>query len=155
VSAQGRRAAAVLALLLATVTVGIVLLVAFDTDVQTVNARELVQRGHDAREFFAGDYVFILLYAVLSPIALWRFGAGLGRSPRLWTWAGALLLVGAGLFDSTENALLLSATGSPSQGSVDAAHVVAVPKTVLFVLGALLVLAANARAIAVLRTRQT
>ena len=148
-----RSARYVVGLFLATVALGIVLLVAFDTDVQTIDARELVQRKVDAREFFAGDYLFIVLYAVLSPIALWRFGGGLRGRARSWTRVGGLILVAAGLFDCAENALILSATGSGSQEAVDAAHGVAVPMTALFLIGAALVIVANARAIRVLRAR--
>ncbi len=142
------RAVLVLAMFAATMALGVVLLIAFDPDVQTIDAGGLVARSDDARAFFAGDYVFVLLYAVLSPLAIWRFGTALGDgAPPAWIKLTALLLVAAGVFDAIENALLLSATGSVSQGTVDAAHALAVPKTVLFIGGALLALAANFRAL--------
>jgi uncharacterized membrane protein len=139
-------------LLAATVALGILLSVAFDVEVQTVDADELVARSDDARAFLIADLFFIGLYAVLLPLAIWRFGAAItGGSPPLWVKAAALLLVGAGLADLTENVLLLTATGSISEGAVDAAHAAAVPKTVLFVAGAALALAVSVRAIRVLR----
>ncbi|MDX6697134.1 MAG: hypothetical protein QOE65_531 [Solirubrobacteraceae bacterium] len=142
------QARVVLALFAATLVVGLILLVAFDTDVQSVDARELVSRRHAARQFFAGDYVFLALYGPLSALALWRFGAALGAG---WIRLGAGLLLLASAFDAAENALLLSATGSVSQDTVDAAHTVAVPKTIFFVAGAAFALAANWRAGRVLR----
>ncbi len=135
----------------AVVVLGILLLIAFDSNVQTIDADELVRRKDDARAFFAGDYVFVVLYAVLSPIAYWRFGAALtGGSPPTWIKL-TLLLAAGGVFDATENALLLSSTGSASQGRVDAAHAVAIPKTVFFVAGAVFAIAAVLRAVRVLR----
>ena len=148
----GRRAAWVVALLVATLAVGLLLLVAFEPDVQTMDAEELASRSDDARAFFAGDYVFILLYAVLSPIAIWRLGSALtGGSPPAWIKLTSLLLVAAGLVDGTENALLLAASDSASQDTVDVAHAVAVPKVILFVAGAALALGVNVRAVRVLR----
>jgi uncharacterized membrane protein len=136
----------------ATVVLGLVLLFAFDTDVQTIDADELVRRKDDARAFFAGDYVFVVLYAVLSPIAIWRFGAALtGGSPPTWIKL-SLLLTAGGVFDAIENALLLSSTGSASQDRVDAAHAVAIPKTIFFVAGAVVSITALVRAVRVLRT---
>jgi hypothetical protein len=135
----------------AVVVVGILLLIAFEPDVQTMDADELVKNKDDARAFFAGDYVFILLYAVLSPLAYWRFGSALtGGSPPTWIKL-TLLLAAGGVFDAIENALLLSSTGSASQDRVDAAHAVAIPKTILFVAGALFAIAVLVRAIRVLR----
>jgi hypothetical protein len=139
-----RRAQVVLALLVATIALGVVLLVAFDPDVQTVDAGELVDRRDDARAFLVADYAFVVLYAVLSPLAIWRFGA---RPARL----AAPLLAAAGLVDATENTLLLAATGTVSEGAVDAAHALAVPKIALFVAGALLAMVVNVRAVQVLR----
>ena len=148
----GRRARVVVALLVATLAVGLLLLVAFEPDVQTMDADELASRSDDARAFFTGDYVFILVYAVLSPIAIWRFGSALaGGSPPGWIKLTSVLLVGAGVVDGTENALLLAASDSPSQDTVDVAHAVAVPKVILFVAGAALALAVNVRAVRVLR----
>ena len=147
------RAAWVTIVFAATVVVGIALLVAFVPDVQTMDADELVANKDDARAFFAGDYVFVVLYAVLSPIAYWRFGAALtGGSPPTWIKL-TLLLAAGGVFDAIENALLLSSTGSASQDRVDAAHAVAIPKTVLFVAGALFAIATVVRAVRVVRAR--
>jgi hypothetical protein len=141
-----------------TLAYGLLLAFAFEPDVQEIDVAELVDRRGDARAFLIADLFFPLLYGLLSPIAQLRFGAALrgrggpneSRPPR-WIIAAALLLAGAGLFDLTENVLLLSATGSESQGTVDAAHTVAVPKVILFVAGALLALLVLARAVSVLR----
>jgi hypothetical protein len=148
------RARVVLALFVATLALGIILSVAFDPEVQTIDAKELPTRSGDARSFLIADFFFIVLYALLSPIAIWRFGSALGSGrPPAWIMLAALLLVGAGIFDAIENSLLLSATGSVSEGRVDAAHAVAIPKTVLFVGGALLTLAIEYRAIRMLARR--
>jgi hypothetical protein len=146
------RARVVLALFAATLAVGIVLLVAFEPEVQTVSAEELVERRDDARAFLIADYVFVLLYAVLSPLAIWRFGSALASgSPPGWIKLTALLLVAAGAVDATENTLLLSATGSLSEDAVDAAHALEVPKITLFTAGAILAIVANVRAARTLR----
>jgi hypothetical protein len=152
VSGLRSRAAAVLAMLAATLALAAVLIVAFEPDIQRIDADELVSRSADARAFLGADFVFILLYAVLSPIAIWRFGTALGPgTPPLWMKLTALLLVGAGLVDATENTLLLSATGSVSESSVDVAHALAIPKVTLFTAGAVLAIVANIRAAKVLR----
>ncbi len=146
------RARAVLAVFVATIAVGILLLVAFEPEVQTVSAEELVERSDDARAFLIADYFFVILYAVLSPLAIWRFGYALASgSPPAWIKLTALLLVAAGLVDATENTLLLSATGSVSEESVDAAHALEIPKVTLFAAGALLAIVANVRAAKTLR----
>jgi hypothetical protein len=146
------RAPAVLGLFAATLTVGLLLLIAFEPEVQTVGAEELAERKDDARAFLVGDYVFVLLYAVLSPLAIWRFGRALGSgSPPGWIKLTALLLVAAGLVDLTENTLLFSATGSVSEGAVDAAHALEIPKLALFTAGAILAVIANVRAARALR----
>lgn len=148
------RAWAVLGLLAATVALGIVLLVAFEPEVQTVDAAELVERSDDARAFLVADYFFIAIYAVLSPIAIWRFGSALGAgTPPGWIKLTALLLAAAGIVDATENTLLLSATGSVSEGAVDAAHALEIPKVSLFLAGAVLALVVNFRALQTLRRR--
>jgi hypothetical protein len=141
------RARAVLIMFGLTLTMGIVLLVAFEPEVQTIDPRELVARQSDARQFLVADYLFIAFYAVLSPIAIWRFGATFtGGSPPVWIKLTALVLVAAGVVDATENALLLSATDSVSEGAVDAAHALEIPKTTLFIAGTLLAIVANIRA---------
>jgi hypothetical protein len=141
-------AVAVLAVFMATLALGVALLVAFEPDIQTIDADELVSRSGDARAFLGADFVFILLYAVLSPIAIWRFGIALGPgTPPRWIKLTALLLVGAGLVDATENTLLLSATGSVSESAVDLAHALAIPKVTLFTAGAVLAIVANVRAV--------
>ena len=146
------RAIPVLAAFVATLILGIVLLVAFEPDVQTAAASDLVARRDDARAFLIADYFFILLYAVLSPIVIWRFGRVVGGgSPPTWISLGALLLIAAGLVDATENTLLLSATDSVSEDTVDAAHALEIPKVTLFVAGALLAVAVNFRAAKTLR----
>ena len=148
------RARAVLGLLAATLALGIVLLIAFEPEVQTIDATELVERSDDARAFLIADYLFIALYAVLSPIAIWRFGRALGGgTPPGWIKLTALLLAAAGIVDATENALLLSATGAVSEDAVDAAHALEIPKVGLFMLGAVLAVVANFRALQVLRRR--
>ena len=148
------RARAVLGLLAATLALGIVLLIAFEPEVQTIDAAELVERSDDARAFLIADYFFIALYAVLSPIAIWRFGSALGAgTPPGWIKLTALLLIAAGIVDATENTLLLSATGSVSEDAVDAAHGLEIPKVGLFLVGAVLAVVANFRALQVLRGR--
>ena len=142
------RAVPVLVAFAATLIWGIVLLVAFEPDIQTISASELVEERDDARAFLVADYFFILLYAVVSPIVIWRFGR-----PSRWIALTALLLVAAGVVDATENTLLLSATDSVSEDTVDAAHSLEAPKVILFVAGALGALAANVRAASTLRRR--
>src|SRR5215210_7335982 len=85
------RAAAVLGAFAATLALGIVLTLAFDVDVQQADAAELATREDDARAFFVGDYLFILLYAIVSPIVIWRFGR-----PAWWAKGAAVLLPLAG-----------------------------------------------------------
>jgi hypothetical protein len=135
----------------ATLLYGIVLAVAFDPDVQTIEAHELVERSDDARAFFVADYVFIALYAIVSPIAQWRFGRTFAGSMPWWITLTVVLLAAAGVVDATENALLLSSTDSPSQDTVDFAHGLAVPKVILFVGGALCSLVGVFRAAQALR----
>ena len=140
----------VLVLFVATLVYGVFLGLAFEPDVQTIGAAELVERRDDARAFLIADYVFVLLYAVLSPMALWRFGSALDAG---WIRLAALVLAAAGLVDAAENTLLISSTGSVSEARVDAAHALEIPKIALFTVGALLALAANVRAVGVLRER--
>ena len=139
------------ALLAATIAVGVLLLVLFEPEVQTVDAEELVARRDDARSFLIADYVFVVLYGVLSPLAIWRFGTSAGAASRAWVRLPVLLLPAAGLVDAVENGLLLSATGSVSSGRVDAAHALEVPKVVLFVAATAFALVANVQAVRALR----
>ena len=150
---RGRaRAWAVVGCFAATVAFGLMLALAFEPDVQEVDAAELVARSDDARAFLVADLFFPLLYGVLSPIAQWRFGRSLtGASPPRWVAAAALLLAAAAACDLTENVLLLSSTDSESPGTVDAAHAIAVPKLAFFVAGALLAVAVLVRALVELR----
>lgn len=150
------RAWAVVACFAASVAYGLVLLVFFEPDVQEAGASELVAREDDARAFLIADLFFPLIYGVLSPLVQWRFGQALtGGSPPRWIAAGAALLATGALCDLTENVLLLTATGSPSPGTVDAAHAVAVPKVVFFVAGAVIAVAVLARAIVEVRRLTT
>lgn len=112
----------------ATLALGIFLLIAFDSGVQQLDADELVADRDDARAFLIADYFFIALYAVLSPLAIWRFGTALGAARPTSIRLAPLFLAAGGLFDAIENTLLLSATGSVSEGAVDAAHAAAFPK---------------------------
>ena len=147
-----RRALPVVAAFVATVAYGLLLLLAFEPDVQEAGAAELVRRADEARRFLVADLFFPLIYGVLTPLAQWRFGRELtGGSPPKWVAAAAVLLAAGAVCDLTENALLLSATGSESPGAVDAAHAIAVPKLVLFVAGAALSLAVLGRAAMALR----
>jgi hypothetical protein len=142
----------VLALFAATLALGVVLLLAFEPEIQTIDADELVARSDDARAFLIADYFFVALYAVVSPAVIWRFGSALASgSPPGWIKLTALLLVAAGLVDAAENTLLLSATDSVSESAVDAAHALAIPKFTLFTAGALLAIVANVRAAKTLR----
>ena len=146
------RAWMVLALFAATTTYGVMLLVAFEPSVQRDTAAELVARGDDAKAFLIADYLFIVLYAIATPVAIWRFGAALeGGRPPLWIWVAAGLLVACGLVDVGENSLLYSATDSLSPGAVDDAHALAAPKLALFGGGLVLTIVAAVRALRVLR----
>ena len=146
------RALAVLGAFALTLAYGLLLAAAFEADVQEAGAAELVSRSDDARSFLIADLFFPLIYGVLSPLAQWRFGRALtGGSPPRWIAAAALLLAGAAVCDWTENVLLLTATDRPSEGAVDAAHVVAWPKIVLFVAGAVLAIVVVVRAVRELR----
>jgi uncharacterized membrane protein len=148
------RAVAVLIMFTATLTLGVVLLVAFEPEIQTIDAHDLVARSDDARAFLIADYLFVACYAILSPLAIWRFGIFLGASsPPRWIKLTVLLLVAAGLVDATENTLLLSATGSVSEAAVNAAHALEIPKVSLFVSGAALAIVVNLCAARTLRPR--
>jgi hypothetical protein len=146
------RATAVCATFGAAVLLGLALLVFFEPDVQQAEAGELVARKDGARAFFAADYVFILIYALASPLAISRFGAAAGGPNPWWLTGAVLLLPLAGLVDAAENALLLSGTGSVSPNAVDLAHALAIPKIALFVAGTACSIAVLVRAIRVLRS---
>jgi hypothetical protein len=149
------RALAVLLLLILTLALGIVLLAFFEPDVQQVSAQELVDRKDAAREFLAADTVFVFLYGILSPLAIWRYGSALGDGdPPFWIELAAGLLLAAGLVDLAENALLALSTGSVSESRVDAAHFLEIPKGVLFIAGAVMALVVNVRAVMTLRERR-
>lgn len=147
-----RHALLVLASFVASLAVGLLLLAAFDPEVQTLSAAELVERRDSARSFLAADYLFVALYAVLSPLAIRRFGRalGAGAAPR-WIVLAAALLAVAGLFDAVENALLWSASDQVSDDTVQAAHAVAVPKLIFFAVATLLALAVNGVALRAVR----
>jgi len=144
----------VVLLFAAVVLLGVILLVAFEPEVQTIEATELFARTQDAKAFLITDFLFVVLYAVLLPIAIWNFGvaSGAGRAPD-WIRLAVLLLLllGAGAVDAIENTLLLTAVGSGSADTVDAAHALEMPKVTLFAAGALLALAALVSATRALR----
>ena len=149
-----RRARAAVGIFLLSLAVGVTLLLAFEPEVQTVGPGELVERRAAARAFLLADFLFVALYAAVSSVAYWRFGAALsaGRPPP-WVIAAAVLLAGAGCFDAAENVLLLSATDSASPDTVDVAHALALPKIALFVGGTLLAILLQVRAVRVLTGR--
>jgi hypothetical protein len=157
VSELHSRARLVVIAFVATVAFGLFLLLAFDRDIQSIDAAELVDRAGRARAYLIADLFFPVFYGLFTAVAQLRFGAALSRAeggdsrPPGWIMASAALLLGAGIFDWAENVLLLIATDSGSQGTVDAAHTVAVPKLSLFYAGAVLALFVLARAIRVLR----
>ena len=135
----------------AAIAVGILLLILFDPDVQTIGADELVRRSDDARAFLVADYLFIAVYAVISPLMIRRFerARGAGAVP-WWVMLGVVLLAAAGAVDAAENALLLAGTDG-SEGAVDVAHALAVPKVLLFVGGAIVSVIVTVRAVKALR----
>lgn len=145
-----KRARAVLSLLAATVAFAAFLLIGFEPDIQEAGARELVDREEDARAFLAADYVFILLYGVVSPIVIWRFAKASGGPA--WMKIAALVLVVAGILDAVENTLLLSASDAVNEDAVDAAHGVAIPKWIFGLTAFALALGVNLRAIRTLRS---
>jgi hypothetical protein len=149
--ADERRAVQVLTALTATLVLALLILLLFEPEVQTLDAAELRERRDEARAFFAADYVFVVVYAVLAPLALWRFGQTLTRHGRTIALLAAALLAAAGVVDAVENALLLAASGSGSQATVNTAHGLAAPKVLLFVAGAALALATNWRALRIVR----
>jgi hypothetical protein len=100
------------------------------------------------------DYGFIALYALLSPIAIWRFGRELRESkPPVWVQITVTLLVLAGLLDLAQDSLLLSSTTSSNRQAVDAAHAVSLGLNVLFFAGVLMSVFVVVRAARTLMTR--
>jgi hypothetical protein len=139
-SEERSRAKALLAATAAVIAYGLVLLIAFDPGVETLDAGELAA-SDDAVPFLVADLFFPLLYGAVLPLAMWRF------SGERWARAAALLFAAAGLIDWVENTLLLSATDAPSEGAVDAGHVAGWVNIVLFSSAALPGLVLLARAI--------
>lgn len=131
------RARAVVWTFVAALAMGVALLLFFDPEVQQHSARELL-RDDDANTFFAADFIFVLLYAVISPIAIWRYSQVAAAGNRGWMRAAAIILPLAGLVDATENVLLWSAAGEFSPDAVDFAHSLVVPKLVFFLSGTVL-----------------
>ena len=125
------RAKALLWAAAATIAYGAFLLLAFDPGVEMLDPDELVAEQDDARAFLIADLFFPLIYGALLPLAIWRY------SEERWARIAALLFVAAGLVDWLENGLLLSATDSPSEGAVDAAHAAGIVNLVLFTAAAL------------------
>ena len=123
----------------AVIAYGLVLLIFFEPDVETLSAAELAE-SDDAVPFLVADLFFPPLYGILLPLAMLRF------SSARWALVAAGLLFVAGDVDWAENIMLLIATDSASEGLVDAAHVAGWVNIVLFTAGALpgLVLVAQA-----------
>lgn len=118
-----------------------------EPDVQNAGVEELVERRSDAVAFFTYDYVFVVVYGVIAPVALWRFGASalVGTrpgTPPAWLVASALLLGAGALFDAVENTVLLLASSNGDAGWVDLGHALAVPKYALGGIGGLIALRA-------------
>jgi hypothetical protein len=139
-TSERSRAKALLAASAAVIAYGLVLLIAFEPDVETLDAGELA-RSDDAVPFLVADLFFPPIYGVLLPLAMWRFSAA------RWARVAALLFVAAGMVDWAENTLLLTSTGSPSEGAVDAGHLAGWVNIALFTAGALPGLVLVARAI--------
>jgi hypothetical protein len=145
-SEERRRAKLLLAATAAVIAYGLVLLIFFDPDVEMLDAGELAE-SDDAVPFLVADLFFPVLYGILLPLAMVRF------SSARWVMVAAGLLFLAGDVDWAENILLLTATDTPSEGVVDAAHVAGWVNIVLFTAGALPGLLLVWRAIRVLRAR--
>jgi len=150
-----RRAWIVVRVFVITAVLGVILLAAFNPSIQTMTASELAHHKSDARSFLFVDYGFIALYAVLAPMAIWRFGRELRetRPPPVWVLITVSLLVLAGLLDLAENSLLLSSTISQNPQAVDVAHVLSITLNVLFVAGVLMSVCVVVVAARVLMTR--
>jgi hypothetical protein len=145
-TSERSRAKALLAATAAVIGYGLVLLIAFDPGVETLEADELA-RSDDAVPFLVADLFFPPLYGILLPLAMWRFSAA------RWAGLAALCFVAAGLVDWAENILLLTATDSVSESAADAGHVAGWVNIVLFTAGALPGLVLLVRAIRVLGAR--
>lgn len=139
-TSERSRAKTLVAASAAVIAYGLVLLIAFEPDVEMLDAGELAA-SDDAVPFLVADLFFPLVYGALLPLAIWRF------AQERWAKAAALLLALAGLVDWLENVLLLTSTGSASEGAVDAGHVAGWVNVVLFTAGALPGLVLLARAV--------
>jgi hypothetical protein len=128
----------------AVIAYGLVLLIFFEPDVETLDAGELAE-SDDAVPFLVADLFFPPLYGILLPLAMVRF------SRARWVLVAAGLLFLAGDVDWAENVMLLIATDSANQSLVDAAHVAGWVNIVLFTAGALPGLVLVWRAIQALR----
>jgi hypothetical protein len=128
----------------AVIAYGLALLIAFEPDVEMLDAAELAA-SDDAVPFLVADLFFPPIYGILLPLAMWRFGA------ERWVKIAALLLVAAALVDWAENVPLLTATDSVSEGAVDVGHAAGWVNIVLFTAGALPALVLLVRAARVLR----
>ncbi|HYU58227.1 MAG TPA: hypothetical protein VEO00_09290 [Actinomycetota bacterium] len=151
---RARRAWAVIALF-AVATALATALLTFPQDIQTSGLAELQSKAQEARDFFTADYVFIVLYGLLGPVALWRFGRAIGRDghPPLWLRLGILFLAGGGIVDALENTLIVLSLQATGDGALVAAHALAIPKYAFAFPGFALALVALVRAIRSLATR--
>jgi hypothetical protein len=143
-TSERARAKFLLAAAAAVIAYALLLLIAFNPDVEMLDAAELAE-SDDAASFLVADLFFPPVYGILLPLAMWRFSAA------RWARIAALLLVVAGVVDWAENILLLTATDSPSEGAVDAGHAAGWVNVVLFTAGALPGLVLLVRAIRALR----
>ncbi len=138
-------ARALLATFAAALVVGALFPVLTEPGVQVVGVEELVARRSDALAYFTLDLLFVVLYAVVGPIVLWRFGRARsgtpdGRVPRRIGVAAVSLVLG-GMCDAVENVLLLGASTSGNREAVDLAHALAWPKYAFAAVALVLVLA--------------
>jgi hypothetical protein len=145
-SEQRRDAKLLLAATAAVIAYGLFLLVVFNPDVEMLDAAELAE-SDDAVPFLVADLFFPVLYGILLPLAMVRFSAA------RWVLVAAALLFLAGDLDWVENAMLLTATDSPAEDAVDAAHVVGWANVIVFTAGALPGLVLAWRALRALRAR--
>jgi hypothetical protein len=154
-SREVRAAWVVIAVFLASVIYGLVLLAAFDPGVQGLDPAELFDRKDDARAFLVADFFFPLLYGLAFPTAAWRFGRWLtGGRPPWWCIAATVALALGGVLDLIENVLLLDAIDNESTDLVDTAHAIATPKLVAGGVGDLLAIVVVIRAALSLRAQE-